>query len=82
MWCIDTMCYESRGDQIYGGTVPPSDFLVDQGAVGSCKLFLENCAAATSQYSLNAKYGSIYTRGGKFPSGRYVGNGGAVTPLG
>lgn len=81
MWCIDTLCYDSRGDQIYGGTVPPSDFLVDQGSVGGCKLFLENCAAATSQYSLNVRYGAIYTRGGKFPVGRYVGNGGVVTPL-
>jgi hypothetical protein len=79
MWCIDTFCYASRGDVILGGTVPPSDFLVDQteGAGGS-KLFLENCAAAGSQYSINAKYGAIYTRGGKFPKARFTAGGGAI----
>lgn len=83
MWCIDTLCYASRGDQILGGSVPPSDFLVDQqeGGGGS-KLFLENCAAGTSQYSLNVRYGTIYTRGGKFPKARLTGNGGAVSVLG
>jgi len=82
MWCIDTFCYASRGDQIFGGSVPPSDFLVDQqeGAGGS-KMFLENCAAGGSQYALNARFGSIYVRGGKFGSARLIANGGVVIAL-
>ncbi|PZU07028.1 hypothetical protein [Sphingomonas sp.] len=82
MWCIDTFCYASRGDQIFGGVVPPSDFLVDQqeGAGGS-KLFLENCAAGSSQYSINAKFGTIYTRGGKFPKARLTASGGTIGAL-
>lgn len=82
MWCIDTLCYASRGDVILGGTVPPSDFLVDQteGGTGP-KLFLENCAAASSQVSVNASYGKIYMRGGKFPKTRLANNGGTIDTL-
>jgi hypothetical protein len=82
MWCIDTFCYASRGDVILGGTVPPSDFVVDQAeGAGGSKLFLENCAAAGSQNSIGAKFGAVYTRGGKFPKAIVTANGGAIGAL-
>jgi hypothetical protein len=82
MWCIDTLCYASRGDVILGGSVPPSDFLIDQteGGTGS-KLFLENCAAASSEISINARCGTVYLRGGKFPKSRLAASGAAVSTL-
>jgi hypothetical protein len=58
-----------------GGPVPPSDFLVDQSTP---ELFLENCVAGSSQYSLNAKYGKIWKRGGHFPMATFTSDGGSV----
>lgn len=52
-----------------------SDFLVDQSTP---ELFLENCVAGSSQYSLNAKYGKIWKRGGHFPMATFTSNGGSV----
>lgn len=75
MWCIDTMATASRGDQVLGGPVPPSDFLVDQSTP---ELFLENCVAGSSQYSLNANYGKIWKRGGHFPMATFTSDGGSV----
>ncbi|QJU57276.1 hypothetical protein HL653_05220 [Sphingomonas sp. AP4-R1] len=79
MWCIDTFCYASRGDIALGGSVQPSDFMVNLAeSAGGSKLFLENCAAASSQYSITARFGAVYMRGGKFPKARSVTNGGVV----
>lgn len=79
MWCMDTDCSLSRGDQIFGGTVPPSDFLIDQqeGAGGS-RLYLDNCRSGGSQYSLNSSYGVIYKRGGYHPGPNQIVNSGAI----
>lgn len=79
LWCIDTWCDASRGDMIFGGAVPPSDFLVDQGLP---TLFLDSCRSTNTQYSLNARFGRILTRGGAFAGETFTANGGTVGAIG
>lgn len=82
MWCIDTFCYDSRGDQIFGGSVPPSDFVVDQSEGGSgSALFLDNCAGGSTPFGLNVRHGTIYVRQGKFRTQRLAANGGTIASL-
>lgn len=78
MWCIDTFCYASKGDLMFGGTVAPSDYMVNLAeSSGGAKLFLENCAGI-SQSSITARFGIVYMRGGKLAKSRLTSNGGSI----
>ncbi|PZU10916.1 hypothetical protein [Sphingomonas sp.] len=83
MWCIDTDCAESRGDIVIGGTVPSSDYLVDQTEGGGTKvtLYLENCRSAGSLYPLNARYGTIISRGGSMVGSSLSALGGVIVSV-
>lgn len=76
LWCIDTVCRASRGDMIFGGVVPPADYLVDQSA--SSILYLDNCRSSETQYSRYARFGRILNRGGSFAGETFTANGGTV----